>query len=143
MMSGKDFLKQLITSFFVVVTLVSIAIAILGCVFRPEQRFGYEAFFAPVLYGLLSMIPVAIMYSKKELTVKQLYIRKVLQLFSIEVILYLGGYGIENIKTASKSQTVAFGISIVIVYVLADVISGIINANDAKKLTKMLQQYQK
>lgn len=142
-MSGRDFLKQMLTSFFVVVTLVSIAIAILGCVFRPEQRFGYEAFFAPVLYGLLSMIPVAIMYSKKELTVKQLYIRKVLQLFSIELILYLGGYGFENIKTAPRNQTVAFGISIIIVYVVEDVISGIINTNDAKKLTKMLHQYQK
>lgn len=142
-MSGRDFLKQMLTSFFVVVTLVSIAIAILGCVFRPEQRFGYEAFFAPVFYGLLSMIPVAIMYSKKELTVKQLYIRKVLQLFSIELILYLGGYGFENIKAAPRSQTVAFGISIIIVYVVEDVISGIINTNDAKKLTKMLQQYQK
>ena len=142
-MSGKDFLKQMLTSFFVVVTLVSIAIAILGCVFRPEQRFGYEAFLAPVFYGLLSMIPVAIMYSKKELTVKQLYIRKVLQLFSIELILYLGGYGFENIKAARRSQTVAFGISIIIIYVVEDVISGIINTNDAKKLTKMLQQYQK
>lgn len=142
-MSGKDFLKQMLTSFFVVVTLVSIAIAILGCVFRPEQRFGYEAFLAPVFYGLLSMIPVAIMYSKKELTVKQLYIRKVLQLFSIELILYFGGYGFENIKTAPRSQTVAFGISIIIIYVVEDVISGIINTNDAKKLTKMLHQYQK
>ena len=89
------------------------------------------------------MIPVAVMYSKKELTVKQLYIRKVLQLFSIELILYLGGYGFENIKAAPRSQTVAFGISIIIVYVVEDVISGIINTNDAKKLTKMLHQYQK
>lgn len=142
-MSGREFLKQIVTSFFVVVTLVTIAIGVLGNIFRPGQQFGYEAFFAPVLYGLLSMIPVAIMYSKKELTVKQLYIRKVLQLFSIELILYLGGYGFENIKTAPRSQTVAFGISIIIVYVVEDVISGIINTNDAKKLTKMLQQYQK
>ena len=142
-MSGKDFLKQMLTSFFVVVTLVTIAIGVLGNICRPEQRFGYEAFFAPVIYGFLSMIPVAVMYSKKELTVKQLYIRKVLQLFSIELILYLGGYGFENIKTAPRSQTVAFGISIIIVYVVEDVISGIINTNDAKKLTKMLQQYQK
>ena len=83
------------------------------------------------------------MYSKKELTVKQLYIRKVLQLFSIELILYFVAYGIDNIKVAPKGQTIAFGISIVVVYVVEDVISGIINTNDAKKLTKMLHQYQK
>lgn len=142
-MSGREFLKQIVTSFFVVVTLVTIAIGVLGNIYRPGQQFGYEAFFAPVIYGFLSMIPVAVMYSKKELTVKQLYIRKVLQLFSIELILYLGGYGFENIKTAPRSQTVAFGISIIIVYVVEDVISGIINTNDAKKLTKMLHQYQK
>lgn len=142
-MSGKDFLKQMISSFFVVVTLVNIAMAVLGRIYQPGQQFGYDAFLAPVIYGFLSMIPVAVMYSEKELTVKQLYLRKVLQLFSIELILYLGGYGVENIKAAPKSQTVAFGISIIIVYVVEDVISGIINTNDAKKLTKMLEQYQK
>ena len=142
-MSGREFLKQIVTSFFVVVTLVTIAIGVLGNIYRPGQQFGYEAFFAPVIYGFLSMIPVAVMYSKKELTVKQLYIRKVLQLVSIELILYFVAYGIDNIKAAPKGQTIAFGISIVVVYVVEDVISGIINTNDAKKLTKMLHQYQK
>ena len=54
-MIGRDFLKQMLTSIFVVVTLVTIAIGVLGNIFRPGQQFGYEAVFAPVLYGLLSM----------------------------------------------------------------------------------------
>lgn len=142
-MSGKEYLKETMSSFFVVVTLVSVAIGVLGSIFRPEQRFGYEAFFAPILYGALSMIPIALMYSKKELTVKQFFFRRVLQLLSIEVILYLFGYGITNMKKEPLGQTVAFGVSILVVFVLEEIISGVINSNDAKKLNKLLEQYQK
>ena len=89
------------------------------------------------------MIPIALMYSQKELTVKQFFFRRVLQLLSIEVILYLFGYGISNIKKEPLGQTVAFGVSILVAFVLEEIISGVINSNDAKKLNKLLEQYQK
>ncbi len=59
-----------------IVTLINIAMFILGSIFRPDQRFGYEVLIAPLIYGVLSLIPYIIMYSKKELTIKQLYIRQ-------------------------------------------------------------------
>ena len=142
-MSGKECLKDILTSFFVIVTLINLAMTILGCAFKPEQTFGYEAFLAPLIYGALSLIPMAVMYSKKELTVKQLVFRKVLQLISIEIILYFAVYGPEHLTTEPIGQSISFGLSVLIIFVLANVISGIINTNDAKKLTRMLKQYQK
>ncbi len=142
-MSGKEYLKQIFTSFFVIVTLINVVMTILGCSFKPEQTFGYEAFLMPLLYGALSLIPMAVMYSRKELTIKQLCFRKVLQLISIEAILYMAVFGTEHIKTEPINQTISFGLSVLIIFVVANVISGINNTNDAKKLTRMLKQYQK
>ena len=36
-MSGKEFFKETMSRFFVVVTLVSVAIGVLGSIFQPEQ----------------------------------------------------------------------------------------------------------
>lgn len=125
-----------------IVTLINIAMFILGSIFRPDQRFGYEVLIAPLIYGVLSLIPYIIMYSKKELTIKQLYIRQFFQLISIEIILYLFGYGIENIKTAQISQTIGFGISILCVYVLVNLISSLLNVKEAKELTNLFEDFQ-
>ena len=64
-MKLKEFIKSTLASYFIIVTLVNVATLVLGSIFRPEQRFGYEAFLAPLLYGALGLIPVFIMYSHK------------------------------------------------------------------------------
>ena len=38
----KEQLKEIINSFFISVTLINMAMLILGFLFRPEQKFGYE-----------------------------------------------------------------------------------------------------
>ena len=76
----KDRVKEIAGSYFISVTLINIAIYATGMIFRPQQTFGYEAFLSPLLFGMLTVIPTVIMYSKKELTVRQLLFRKVIQL---------------------------------------------------------------
>lgn len=141
-MSGKEFFKNALMNFFIIVTLINVAVFVLGSIFKPDQQFGYEIFLMPLIYGVLGMIPVVIMYSKKELSVKELCIRKVFQLISICLIMYITVYGIDNIKNESILQTCLFGLSIVIIYTAANVITAIINANDARKLNDLLKKYQ-
>lgn len=141
-LSGKKMIKRVISNYFMIVTLINIAMYVLGSIFRPDQQFSYEVMLAPLVYGALSLLPVGIMYSKKELSVKQLYLRKVLQLLCIELILYLAGYGIHNVKTAKVSMTVGFGLSVFFIYVLVDVLSSLLNVKEAKELTELFQDYQ-
>lgn len=141
-MSLKQYFKEMISSFFIIVTLINIAIFILGNLFRPEQRFGYEAFLAPIIYGLFSLIPFIVMYSKKELTVKQLIFRKILQWFSIEVVLYVFGYGIDQVLHEDIGQTIGFGLSILIIYIVASVISNLLNVREAQELTALFKDFQ-
>jgi hypothetical protein len=76
----KDRIKEIAESYFISVTLINIAIYATGMIFRPEQKFGYEAFLSPLLFGLLTVLPTVIMYSPKELTIRQLLFRKAIQL---------------------------------------------------------------
>lgn len=52
----------------------------LGMYFLPEMQFGYEAFCVPLIYGAVGTIPNVVMYSRKELKVKEVFVRKFIQL---------------------------------------------------------------
>ena len=137
-----EFIKSTLASYFIIVTLVNVATLVLGSIFRPEQRFGYEAFLAPLLYGALGLIPVFIMYSPKELTIKQIVIRKIVQLIALEFILVLAGFGRENLKAENLALIASFALSVLIIYVLVHVISWVLNLEMARQLTMDLQSYQ-
>ena len=141
-MKLKDFVKSTFASYFIIVTLVNVATLVLGSIFRPEQRFGYEAFLAPLLYGALGLIPVFIMYSPRELTIKQIVTRKIFQLMALEFILILTGFGRENLKAENLPLIANFALSVFIVYVLVHVISWVLNLEMARQLTMDLQSYQ-
>ena len=141
-MQLKEFIKSKLASYFSIVTLVNVATLVLGSIFRPEQRFGYEAFLAPLLYGALGLIPVFIMYSPKELTIKQIVIRKIVQLIALEFILVLAGFGRENLKAENLALIASFALSVLIIYVLVHVISWVLNLEMARQLTMDLQSYQ-
>ena len=141
-MKLKEFIKSTLASYFIIVTLVNVATLVLGSIFRPEQRFGYEAFLAPLLYGALGLIPVFIMYSPKELTIKQIVIRKIVQLIALEFILVLAGFGRENLKAENLALIASFALSVLIIYVLVHVISWVLNLEMARQLTIDLQSYQ-
>ena len=95
-MSKKEFMGQVFISFFVVVTCINLGMAFMGMIYAPDTRFGYEALLFPVFYGFLGILPSAVLYSRKELTVKQMLLRKIIQLILIEAIMvgivfFLGG----------------------------------------------------
>lgn len=95
-MSKKEFMGQVFISFFVVVTYINLGMAFMGMIYAPDTRFGYEALLFPVFYGFLGILPSAVLYSRKELTVKQMLLRKIIQLILIEAIMvgivfFLGG----------------------------------------------------
>ena len=43
---------------------------IYGMIYAPDTRFGYEALLFPVFYGFHGILPSAVLYSRKELTVE-------------------------------------------------------------------------
>lgn len=138
-MSKKEFIGQVFISFFVVVTCINLGMAFMGMIYAPDTRFGYEALLFPVFYGFLGILPSAVLYSRKELTVKQMLLRKIIQLILIEAIMvgivfFLGG--------TDFSTLLPFMIMVLAVCLAAEGILWLAADKKVKKLNAQLKRFQ-
>lgn len=139
----KDHIKDNIMNFFIIVTLVNLVMFISGSILAPEMRFGYEAFVVPIIDGLLGIIPGIIMYSKRELTVRQMLIREVIQLLAIEAIILFFTFGLSDVSGEDITPyVVAVAVSVAVVYVLVIVIRYLLDSRKAVKMTSDLKVFQ-
>lgn len=141
-MSFKSFLKSICSTYFIIVTLVNLATFVMGSIYRPEERFGYGAFLMPLIYGSLGILPMCVMYSKREMTLVQVLIRKMLQLILLEVLLigFVFGYG--DFSKDNIVQMVSFAVTVLVVFILVHVISFVLDVQQARQMTLDLLEYQ-
>lgn len=142
-MSFKEHIKIVMSQFFVIVTLINLATFMIGEIFRPDQRFGYEAFLFPIIYAVIAVIPMLCMYSKKELTIKQYILKKLLLLISIEILLIFFVLGAKSLEPGNIALTVSFALSILVIFVFVHVVGWVLDWKDAKKLNSDLKLFQK
>lgn len=139
-MTIKELLKELLKQFFVVTTLISIGVGILGFMLQPEATFGYDKMFYPMIYAALSLLPTVVMYSRKELSVKAVIIRKIIQLIVIEVIILGIVFGGHITLSKYRTMEICVAISIFVIFALAHVISYILDSKDARKMNDDLER---
>lgn len=142
-MSIKEYGKTMLQDFFVITTFVNIVMFVLGSIYRPGATFSYEILLFPPLYGFLGTIPSWILYSKKELSTRQLLARKILQVIVLELILVLVIFGGENMCKENIPEIIALAISVFLVYVLVSIVSWLLDVRTAKVVMKELSEYQK
>lgn len=139
-MTKKEFAINLLNMFFIVTTLITIVMGVMGLIWERDRLLTYEVMFSPVIIGFISVLPSIVMYSKKELTLRQLVFRKVLHLFllEIELIAFSKIMGIWN-----KVIGLPFVVSILIVAVLVQVFLWLIGLQRANTITNELKAFQK
>ena len=141
-MHGKEFAMECLRTFFAAVTLINVAICVLGLVMAPEETVGYDAFMVPLIYGLLGILPNIVMYSKRELKVGELLIRKVIQLILVEVlVLFAAVCGVDDLSGRIPSL-LGMAVSILVIYVIISLIGWSQNALMAKRLERDLVKFQ-
>lgn len=138
----KERIRDILNSFFITVTLINLAMLILGKLLEPEQVFGYEAFMYPLIYGLIGTIPSIVIRDKKELSVKQELIRKVMNMLLIIVLMLAFMFGGREITSELIVAAVGVAISIVIIFVLVNLIIWWLDLKTAKDMTEDLLKYQ-
>lgn len=141
-MSIKEYAKGMMRDFFVITTFVNIAMYLLGSVFQPDMTLSYDVLLRPPIYGLVGMLAIWVMYSKKELTVKQLIFRMVLQVILLEVMLILLTFGFEHLQIENLKMIVSFASSVLIIYVLVRVVSFLLDKKEAGDMMALLTKYQ-
>ncbi|WP_022756077.1 DUF3021 family protein [Butyrivibrio fibrisolvens] len=138
----KERIRDILNSFFITVTLINLAMLILGKLLEPEQVFGYEAFMYPLIYGLIGTIPSIVIRDKKELSVKQELIRKVMNMLLIIVLMLAFMFGGREITSELIAAAAGVSISIVIIFVLVNLIIWWFDLKTAKDMTEDLLKYQ-
>ena len=138
----REHLKNNLMSFFIIVTLVNIAIFLSGMILAPDEKIGYTAFIVPVIDGVLGIIPGLVMYSKRELSVKQMAVREVIQLISIELIIFLFMFGFSGVSAEQVPRLIVVIGSVAVVFVAVKVIMYLFDFRTARRMTDELKLFQ-
>lgn len=141
-MTFKEHIKSVLSLYFIIVTFVNAATFVLGSIFRPDEKFGYEAFLSPLVYAAIALVPMLCMYSKKELTFKQYVLREIFQLFAIEIVLIFFGLGVENLVPENLALTASFALAVLVIYVLVIIITWLFDLKQAKLINSELKDFQ-
>jgi hypothetical protein len=138
-MSLGEFLRKSLMSFFIIVTCVSVVIGTLGLIYEPNRRIGYEAYFSPLIFGVIGVLPSIVTYSKKELTIKQMIFRKVLQLLLLEILILSFMY---RMGIMEPNMALLIALSVFGVFLIVHFISWIIDRDKAAQLNQDLKLFQ-
>lgn len=134
------FTTKVMMSFFVSVVCITLAMGLFGILFEPNARFGYEAFFSPLLFGALATLPMQVTYSKRELSVVQTATRNIIHFVLLEAVILttllvldiLNGYW----------MTISMGVSISIIYASVHAILWLHDSRVATQLNGALRTMQ-
>ena len=142
-MRGKELIRDMINTYFMLATMILAAMTVLGTYFMPEVRFGYEQFSTPLIYAAWGTLPNIVMYAKKELTMKQMLVRKMIQLILVEVIVISVVLPTEILESGNSELVISLVSCVFVIYVLTHAIEWYQNSITAKKLTEELAIFQK
>lgn len=134
------FHRKMMMSFFISVTCITAAMAILGMTYAPDARFGYESFLSPLLFGALTTLPVLVKYSKRELSVRQALVRNILHFLLIEGVV-LTVLSIAGLLT-SPTMILSLAISILVIDVAVSAVLWVHDLKTASTLNEAIKKLQ-
>lgn len=139
-MSLVSFIKKNLIDYFIIVTGVNVATAILGMNFDPDRVFGYQAYFSPLIFGAVAVLPSIVMYSRRELSFRRMLIREALHLVVLEITLIAFGY-FSGLLT-NWSIIAAFAVGVLLVDAFTLFIRYLIDSKTAVEINKGLRRIQ-
>ena len=138
----KDHLKECLRNYFIIVTGINLAVFVLGMIFRPDQKLGYDAFLYPLIYGAITSIPNLLMVEKKEPTIKQSIFREIIGVILISAILLTTMFA--GMEVTGELIVISCGIvlSVICITLLVNAVSWILDSRKAESLTNDLVAFQ-
>lgn len=139
-MSFMEFFKKNLMNYFIIVTCITVAIAVLGSIFDSGTLFSYEAYYSPIIIGAVAVLPSFVMYSRKELTFQQMLVRRILHFVVLQATLL--GFGYFTGLLDGLEVSLSFVLSVCIIYLITCVVGWFIDSNTAKEINKGLKRLQ-
>ena len=138
----KELLIHALRVYTLLVTLITILLIILGKLLDRDRVFSYEAFLSPLLYALIGTAATVVTRSDKELSIRDLIIRKAISLLLIECAIIFIALNADSIPTEKSWVIPGLALGIFVVFVLAHVILYFADRKEAEKLNTDLARYQ-
>lgn len=141
-MKLKNRAQKALKLYFILVTLISILLMILGLIFDADRTLTYQAFASPLIYAFLGVIPVFIFDRDKELSVKGLIIRRIAELVLLEAIFLFLAFSADTIPTEKKGVVLGIALGIAVIYSLTFLFEYIFETVESKEINEYLYNYQ-
>ena len=138
----KETLIRVLRLYTLLVTLITVALMILGYLLDRDRVFGYEAFLSPLLYALIGTAATLVTRPGKELSVRSLIIRKVISLLLIEGAIILLALNSDTIPTDQSWVLPGLMLGILAVFLLTHIILYLADRKEAERLSADLARYQ-
>ena len=129
--------------YFILVTLITILLMVVGMLFDGDRTFSYEAFFSPLFYAFIGVIPVFFFRSDKELSMKRLIIRNVLYVLIVEAAILLIVFKAPNIPSDRIEVVISIAVGVLVVFILSLIVEYIFELTQANEMNAYLEEYQK
>ncbi len=139
-MSFKAFLKSCVYRYFIITTFIAAAMGVLGLSLDPTARIGYDAYFSPLIFGALSLLPSLVTYSRKELSLRQALLRKVLYIVLLEGLLIGVGFWAKILHGTGDAS--AFALAVLLVYLAVTWVGWQLDRKEAEAINTELKAYQ-
>lgn len=139
-MNHKSRFLEMLMAFCVCTACITILEGVLGVIFFPEEKLSYGAFFSPPLFAGISVLLGVVTWSKKELSVKQILLRRVLHLLLIEGMV-LGLNCLSGIVFTALVRAILM-LGVAAVFVMVHIILWINDQKSAKLFNQKLKEYQ-
>ena len=137
-MEWKEFLKKCMIDFLLIQAGITLSIGIIGCISPSADRPDYALLFLPFVYAFFCLLPSFVVYSSKELSLKQMVFRKILQFLLIEAVVLLVSYIAGAL--ISKSLCITIMLTVAIIYAAVNLIDYYMEITDSAAMTKKIQQ---
>lgn len=142
-MEFKRFLINKLILFFMLSTLITVAVSLIGSVFDPEGLFGYDTLLTPLKYAALCMLPSFVTYSRHELSPKQMLLRKALTLILLEAVMLFIAFTSPVIDTDSFRVVLVIAGSVLVIFTLTNLFLWLKESAEAKEMNQALTAFQK
>lgn len=141
-MELKRFLVRNLILFFMLSTLITAAVSLTGSAFDGDARFSYREMLTPIKYAALCMLPTFVAYSKRELSLQALLLRKALMLLLIEAVMLFIAFTSTVIDTQRIEVVLTIAGSVLVIFVLANLFLWLKDSAEAKKMNRDLAKFQ-
>jgi hypothetical protein len=139
----KKFLIEKLTLFFMLSTMITAAVYLIGSAYDRDALFGYDALLSPMRYAALCILPTFVTWSRRELSMRELLFRNALMLVLVEgVILYMA-FTSPVIDTGRMQVVLTLMGSVLVIFLLVNLFLWLRDLAEAGRMNQDLENFRR